>query len=229
MKKENKKHRKNRHATTKQNIMKEKDAMDYKQDNEPSEHPAVAERCRELGCKLLNVEVRHKLNPDTFWIPEVRVRQRLYPGCRAKVFFKANSPGEAMWVEIWAVREDGLYVGQLRNTPLFYYQYLHQASQVVFAAHHVCAVDLLDGRAVGTLDELPSPDAELVDLTGHIHPCAGCYVESPLCIRCAAIRALKTCSGSLATEKEDMSSMVNLPSHMNPAPSGRHNAVNPII
>ena len=188
MKKKSTTHRNNSHTKSMEKT------LNRKQDSDPNEHPDVAECCRELGCELLNVEVRHKLNPDTFWIPEARVRHRLYPGCHAKVFFKAHSPAEGMWVLIWAVRADGLYVGVLNNMPLYPYRNLHLDSQVVFAPHHVCAVDLPDGRRVGTLAELPSPDAKLVDLTGETHPCAGCGVSAPRCEGCTAIQALRKSS-----------------------------------
>lgn len=72
-----------------------------------------------MSWNLVDGEIRHAENPDTFWIPEKWERYSLEVGDFAKLIFETDGEGgERMWVQI-TESKDGNYVGSLNNTPFF--------------------------------------------------------------------------------------------------------------
>ena len=86
---------------------------------------------------LENVEERARRYPRTFEIPPLAERSKLWIGDRAKLIF---SPGERMWVEIFAV-ETGptVYHGRLVSTPAV--ARLKIGDLVEFAPENVAAIE----------------------------------------------------------------------------------------
>ena len=74
----------------------------------------------EDGWQLESGVARHAEAPDTFEIPDEKVRSRLVPTSVAKLIFTllgADGPRvERMWVEVTGYTDTG-YVGVLDNTP----------------------------------------------------------------------------------------------------------------
>jgi len=90
--------------------------------------------------KLESAEERAKC--DTFRIPSREIRERIVPGCFAKLIFTMADPpaGERMWVEVKKV-EGKSYYGFLRNSPVSAIkEFLSYGEPVEFGPEHVCAV-----------------------------------------------------------------------------------------
>lgn len=87
-------------------------------------------------------EELHRLNPDTFWIPERAERDSLLPGQLVKLIFRLSVDGEEhverMWVQIRSRSGDG-YVGVLDNDP-YCTNELRAGAEVRFVEAHVIQV-----------------------------------------------------------------------------------------
>jgi uncharacterized protein YegJ (DUF2314 family) len=77
------------------------------------------------GWEIDDGEIAHSLNPDTFWIPELEVRQSLTAGDFAQIRFYIRTEddageiedcGERMWVQVLS-KTGSWFCGELCNQP----------------------------------------------------------------------------------------------------------------
>ncbi len=104
---------------------------------------------------LKDVEQMRREFPRTFSIPRGELRRELQPGWLVKLVFELPEPvdnydAERMWVKVLRSTDDGGYVGQLDNQPLFV-KGLAPGDQVPFEARHVAALDNGDDRKLEPL------------------------------------------------------------------------------
>jgi len=108
-------------------------------------------------------ETRHREAPDTFWIPELEVREGLRIGDLAKLIFRisvdnAEEPVavERMWV---LVREciPGGYLGILDNDPdaIEENEEFWSGIELPFAPRHVIDVDEQDKNSIALARQVP--------------------------------------------------------------------------
>lgn len=96
--------------------------------------------------ELENGEERHAANPKTFWIPSRQDRENIPVGTHAKLMFRApDGRIERMWVEVTGRHEDGGYVGELDNEPVFVK--LVWRDLVQFKPEHVINIDKFVSKA----------------------------------------------------------------------------------
>lgn len=96
---------------------------------------------------LADGEEFHRVHPDTFAIPTRQERWTVSRGhCAKLMFLPRGEPqssqgfsGERMWVEVESQREDGAYIGRLRNAPLVF-QSLAFDDEIEFEPRHVIAI-----------------------------------------------------------------------------------------
>lgn len=94
-----------------------------------------------LEPKLASGEERHKEHPESFEIPPLELRQSCEKGLMVKLLWEAaNGKGERMWVEVDHRREDGKYVGHLRNAPVVFRDCLKKDQQVVFGPENIICI-----------------------------------------------------------------------------------------
>jgi len=61
----------------------------------------------------------HRMNPDTFWIPDVDRKDSIQPGNKVRLIFRLRDDwGERMWVQVTNVKRNGKFVGVLANEPV---------------------------------------------------------------------------------------------------------------
>ena len=108
------------------------------------------------GFQMANVDALHAQYPDTFFdLPELALRNALYPGCFAKVFFVGKCSIEGMWLSIESTDPSGIYFGRLLCLPLEGSTGLSYGSPVIFAPAHIVEVQTPDRQRIWHLDELP--------------------------------------------------------------------------
>ena len=178
-------------------------------------HPALRQCWRDIGCELLDVDKEHALHPDTYLVPELALRYRLYPGCRAKLDFRSGPCFERMWVDIIGVFQDALYWGLLRNTPTDAFKRLRIGSSVVFSPSHICAVALLDTHQIGSFADLTEPSGKAARQIGLWNPCAGCAFDAPLCRGCDAIKAIEKMHMHHPVTDAQRDLAIEVPKHVN--------------
>ncbi|WP_271146756.1 hypothetical protein [Brevundimonas sp. NIBR10] len=106
------------------------------------------------GWSLDDAEVRQKENPQTFHIPDIRIRRALRPGDLAKLIFKlavddeAQEAVERMWVVVSERLEAGVYIGLLDNQPseIAENDVFWLGSELPFEARHVIDADMGDEK-----------------------------------------------------------------------------------
>ncbi|TVV43676.1 DUF2314 domain-containing protein [Thalassolituus sp. C2-1] len=96
------------------------------------------------GYELDDGEMLHAEAPETFYIPEINVRNNLSVGDCVKLVFRMDQPKlddisvERMWVEITDVKE-GFYIGFLDNDPVGEVT-IKCNDTVVFQPKHIIAI-----------------------------------------------------------------------------------------
>ena len=106
------------------------------------------------GWSLDDAEVRQKENPQTFQIPDIRIRRALQPGDLAKLVFRiavddeVQEAVERMWVVVSERLEAGVYIGLLDNQPseIAENDVFWLGSELPFEARHVIDADMGDEK-----------------------------------------------------------------------------------
>ena len=100
------------------------------------------------GWMIDDGEVANAATPETFWIPDLELRQSLQLGDYAKIRFyirvededgEIEDCGERMWVKV-AGRIDGWYRGELANQPNATPE-IEPGLEVWFQPRHVIDID----------------------------------------------------------------------------------------
>ncbi len=117
------------------------------------------------GWELEDGEDRHRAAPATFEIPDLAVRQALYPGCFAKLIFRIALEGdgdpeacERMWVIVREILPDGSYIGMLDNQPseIAENDSLWLGSELPFEPRHVIDVGHANDESVAAIAAPPA-------------------------------------------------------------------------
>jgi hypothetical protein len=104
------------------------------------------------GWRLEDVEALNREAPATFHIPDLAVRQALYPGAFAKLVFTfavdgddrgAREETERLWVIVRECLRDGGYMGMLDNEPtaIFENGAFWLGAELPFEPRHVIEVE----------------------------------------------------------------------------------------
>ena len=115
------------------------------------------------GWALESGEGLHREAPDTFWIPERKHREALYPGDYAKLVFRIALASEddpvsveRMWVVV-RERTPWGYFGLLRNEPsaIEENEELWLDTEVPFGAEHIIDIQHADDESVDLARQPP--------------------------------------------------------------------------
>ena len=136
--------------------------------NEESSKPSDLDKIAKLEGKvtftLEDGEALNMENPDTFWIPEEKLRENLVAGDLAKLVFNLSdgkkTQGERMWVLVKSSDGSG-YIGVLDNDP-YSTDEIKAGLEVTFEPRHV--IDIYESSIPET------KESEALDQDEVLHP-----------------------------------------------------------
>ena len=151
----------------------------------------VEQMCwQHFDCALCDIDKLRAHLPDAPKVPDLRLREAMFPGCSAGIIFRRGQFTRLHWVMIESVELEGFYRGNLAY-PLFLNGEFLWLDQVLFAPRHICAATTVAQMVIGQDDHMPPPSGQAAKRTGLWNPCAGCSLDLSLCKECDAIDHLR--------------------------------------